>query len=383
MLAAMLQAAGRRVDRYISPHLVAFNERILIDGAPIAEERLARCLERCEAANAGLPITFFEITTAAAFLAFAERRADWVLARDRARRPAGRHQRRPAARLCLISPVSMDHESYLGDTLASIAREKAGILKPGVPAVIAAQRTEALAVIEARAAEIGAPLLLQGRDWDVRATATGLRGRVARTPARAAAPGAGRHAPDRQCRARGGGSAAAARCRSRQRGDRTRPARGALAGAPAAAGGRAAGRGRPARTPSSGSTAATTRRQGRCWPTACRALLRARALHLVVGMLSTKDLGQFLAPLLPLAASLRFVPIAGEPLGRDPAASAATAALMGARAARGGLGRRQPCRRSSPAEAAPYDILICGSLYLAGEVLRDQSLNLPQRPLRR
>ena len=79
MLAAILQGLGRRVDRYISPHLVRFNERILIDGAPLGEDRLAACLERCEAANEGQPITFFEITTAAAFLAFAERPADWVL----------------------------------------------------------------------------------------------------------------------------------------------------------------------------------------------------------------------------------------------------------------------------------------------------------------
>ena len=175
MLAAMLQAAGRRVDRYISPHLVAFNERILIDGAPIAEERLARCLERCEVANAGLPITFFEITTAAAFLAFAEGQAEWVLLETGlgGRLDATNVVARP--RLCLISPVSMDHESYLGDTLAKIASEKAGILKPGVPAVIAAQPPDALAAIEERAAEVGAPLLLQDRDWGVWPTATGLR----------------------------------------------------------------------------------------------------------------------------------------------------------------------------------------------------------------
>ena len=84
MLAAMLQAGGQRVDRYISPHLVRFNERILIDGEPIAEDRLAACLERCEAANAGAPITFFEITTAAAFLAFAEDAGRLGAARDRA-----------------------------------------------------------------------------------------------------------------------------------------------------------------------------------------------------------------------------------------------------------------------------------------------------------
>ena len=175
MLAAMLQAAGRRVDRYISPHLVAFNERILIDGAPIAEERLARCLERCEVANAGLPITFFEITTAAAFLAFAEGQAEWVLLETGLGGRLDATNVVPRPRLCLISPVSMDHESYLGDTLAKIASEKAGILKPGVPAVIAAQPPDALAAIEERAAEVGAPLLLQDRDWGVWPTATGLR----------------------------------------------------------------------------------------------------------------------------------------------------------------------------------------------------------------
>src|SRR5262249_4220779 len=148
MLAAILQGLGRRVDRYISPHLVRFNERILIDGAPLAEGRLAACLERCEVANAGAPITFFEITTAAAFLAFAERPADFVLLETGlgGRLDATNVVERP--RLCLISPVSMDHESYLGNTLASITIEKAGILKPGVPAVIGPQRAEAQTVIE-------------------------------------------------------------------------------------------------------------------------------------------------------------------------------------------------------------------------------------------
>ena len=175
MLAAILQGLGRRVHRYISPHLVRFNERILIDGVPLAEGDLAACLERCESANAGAPITFFEITTAAAFLAFAERSADWVLLETGlgGRLDATNVVERP--RLCLISPVSMDHESYLGDTLASIAFEKAGILKPGVPAVIGPQPPEAQAVIEARALEVGAPLLLHGRDWRAEPTADGLQ----------------------------------------------------------------------------------------------------------------------------------------------------------------------------------------------------------------
>ena len=96
---------------------------------------------------------------------------------------------------------------------------------------------------------------------------------------------------------------------------------------------------------------------------------RERALHLVVSMLSTKDLGQFLSPLVPLAASVRFVPVPGEALSRDPEASAATAGLLGARAATA-ASALDAVRAIVAAEPAPYDILICGSLYLAGDVLR-------------
>jgi dihydrofolate synthase / folylpolyglutamate synthase len=368
MLAAMLQAAGCRVDRYISPHLVAFNERILINGLPIAEDRLARCLERCEAANAGLPITFFEITTAAAFLAFAEGKADWVLLETGLGGRLDATNVVAPPRLCLISPVSMDHESYLGATLASIAFEKAGILKPGVPAVIAPQRPEALAVIEARAAEVGAPLLLHGRDWDAQEGAAGLvvetRERRLELPRPILA---GTH----------------------QIGNAGLAVTAALQLAAADLDADALGRGlREARWPArlqrlvAGPLVAAVPPGTTVWldgghnPAAGRVLadslpglLQGRALHLVVGMLSTKDLGQFLAPLLPLTTSMCCVPIAGEALSRDPAASAATAGQMGARAAAAGS-VESAVEAIVVAEAAPYDILICGSLYLAGEVLR-------------
>ena len=111
---------GRRVDRYISPHLVRFNERILKDGAPIDEVRLAACLERCEAANRGEPVTFFEITTAAAFLAFLEEPADWVLLETGLGGRLDATNVVAAPRLCLISSVSMDHEGYLGDTIKAV-----------------------------------------------------------------------------------------------------------------------------------------------------------------------------------------------------------------------------------------------------------------------
>ena len=153
----MLEAEGRRVHRYISPHLVRFNERILLSGLPIEEHRLAGVLDAAERANDGLPITFFEITTAAAFLAFAEEPADVLLLETGlgGRLDATNVVERPL--LTLISPISMDHESFLGDTLGAIAWEKAGILKPGVPALLGPQRPEAAAVLERRAREIARP----------------------------------------------------------------------------------------------------------------------------------------------------------------------------------------------------------------------------------
>src|SRR5690606_32264276 len=124
--------------------------------------------EEVEAANAGKPITFFEVTTAAAFVAFSRVPADWVLLE------VGLGGRFDATnviddpRLCVITPISIDHTQYLGDTLAKIAFEKAGILKPGRPAVIARQPAVARTVIEARAAELSAPLAIGGQDWDSR-----------------------------------------------------------------------------------------------------------------------------------------------------------------------------------------------------------------------
>jgi dihydrofolate synthase/folylpolyglutamate synthase len=369
MLAAMLQAGGHRVDRYISPHLVRFNERILKNGAPLDEAALAACLERCEQANDGAPITFFEITTAAAFLAFAEAPADWVLLETGlgGRLDATNVVARP--RLCLITPVSMDHESYLGDTIGRIAFEKAGILKPGVPAVVGPQRSEALAVIEARAVAVAAPLLVHGRDWEAHQRAgrmvleTAATGRIKLPRPRLE----GVHQIDNA------GLAAMA----------------ALQLAEAGLDARAIGRGlREARWPARLQRLArgpmvelvppgtTVWLDGGHNPAAGQVLAdslgtpaRERALHLVVGMLSTKDLGQFLSPLVPLAASVRFVPVPGEALSRDPEASAATAGLLGARTATAGSAL-EAVRAIAAAEPAPYDILICGSLYLAGDVLR-------------
>lgn len=168
---AMLEASGLRVHVYTSPHLVAFNERIRL-GAPgggtlVDDERLANALLAAERANDGEPITFFEITTAAAFLLFAENPADIVLLETGlgGRLDATNVVERPVA--TAITTIGFDHQRFLGDTLADIANEKAGIIKPGVPIVVAPQKDEAAEAIARTAARKGAPLLLGGQDWTV------------------------------------------------------------------------------------------------------------------------------------------------------------------------------------------------------------------------
>src|SRR2546421_2902561 len=164
-LRACLEAGGYRVHAYTSPHLVRFHERIRLASRLIEEDLLLELLEECERANRGEPITFFEITTAAAFLAFARTPADVVLLETGlgGRLDTTNVLRRPAA--TAITPVSLDHQAFLGDTVAAIAGEKAGILKPEVAAIIGPQPSEAEAVIEARAAEIGAPLSRWQKEW--------------------------------------------------------------------------------------------------------------------------------------------------------------------------------------------------------------------------
>ncbi|TDL89225.1 bifunctional folylpolyglutamate synthase/dihydrofolate synthase [Meridianimarinicoccus aquatilis] len=167
MLRAGLERAGAKCHVYTSPHLVRFHERIRLAGDLISEHELSALLDECLAANGPDPITYFEITTVAALLAFSRNSADWTLLEVGlgGRLDATNVVEQPAA--CVITPVSIDHEQFLGDSLAKIAGEKAGILKSGVPAIIGPQKDEALDVIEERAARIGAPLLVHGQHWHV------------------------------------------------------------------------------------------------------------------------------------------------------------------------------------------------------------------------
>ncbi len=170
-LKGILEAAGYRTHAFISPHLRKFHERIML-AAPggahsIGERHLADILSRAEAANRGEPITFFEITTAAGFMAFAENPADIVLLETGlgGRLDATNVIDEPLA--TILTPISLDHCSFLGDTIEAIAGEKAGILKRGRPAIVSRQTEEALGVIEARARALSAPVHAGGREWDV------------------------------------------------------------------------------------------------------------------------------------------------------------------------------------------------------------------------
>ncbi|HUD85867.1 MAG TPA: folylpolyglutamate synthase/dihydrofolate synthase family protein [Xanthobacteraceae bacterium] len=175
---AILEAAGKRVHVYTSPNLVRLNERFRIaregGGKFVGDDELADVLTECEAKNGDAPITVFEIETAAAFLLFARHPADALLLEVGlgGRLDATNVVERPLA--SVITPVSIDHRDFLGDTIEQIAAEKAGILKAGVPAVVASQARDALAVIERQAARVRAPLRIAGEDW----TATEERGRL-------------------------------------------------------------------------------------------------------------------------------------------------------------------------------------------------------------
>jgi len=170
-LRATLEAAGLRVHAYTSPYLVRLNECCRIGraggGVLVGDDELKDALERCERANAGAPITVFEIKTAAAFVVFAQNPADALLLEVGlgGRLDATNTIEKPLA--SVITPVSMDHTEFLGSTLTSIAGEKAAIIKRGVPVISAEQAPDAMAVIEAQAGRMRAPLYAAGQQWHV------------------------------------------------------------------------------------------------------------------------------------------------------------------------------------------------------------------------
>jgi len=367
-LRAMFEAAGAGVQSYTSPHLVRFHERIRLVRGLIDEAALLALLERCEAVNGTEPITFFEVTTAAAFLAFAEEPADVLLLETGlgGRLDATNVLSQP--RLSVITPVSIDHVQYLGNDLAGIAVEKAGILKSGVPAVIGAQPPAALAAIERRAVEIGAPLYTHGRDWRIAAADGGMvfRGRGGER----ALPAPALHGAHQIENA--GIALACAEVLDEFALD---PAGLTQARWPGRLQQLHAG-------PVSAQLPATHLPGGwEVWldgghnPAAGLALGQVvagwddRPLYLVCGMLNTKAAEDFLRPLAPHVAALYAVAVPGEPASLAADATAAHARATGMRAV--SIGDVHKAVESLVRDETPGRILICGSLYLAGRVLAE------------
>jgi len=168
MLRAGLNEIGLKTHAYTSPHLVRFHERIQLNNNFIDENDLTDILDECYSANKNRPITYFEITTCAAILAMSRKHADYVLLEVGlgGRLDATNVISRPA--LTIITPVSVDHEQFLGNTIKQIAGEKAGIIKPFCPVVIGKQNKEALEVITEKALEQKAPILAEGRQWHIK-----------------------------------------------------------------------------------------------------------------------------------------------------------------------------------------------------------------------
>ncbi len=362
MLRAGFESTGARVHAYTSPHLARFHERIRLAGELISEPALTALLDECVAANGPDEITFFEITTCAAFLAFARTPADWTLLE------VGLGGRLDATnvmspRLSIITPVSIDHQQYLGETLPEIAIEKAGIIKRGVPVIVGPQTDEGLAVIERQAMRLGAPLLAYGQHWHVGEE----NGRLVfqdedglldlplpnlpgphQVQNAGAALAALRHLgfDAAACEA----AVTRAQWPARMQRLRVGPL---IASAPKVElwldGGH---------NPAGGAAIAAT-----------LARMPHRPTHLICGMLNTKDVLGYMTPLAPQVATLTAVSIPGEKNTLPAEATRDAALTAGIRAT------TAPSVAEALADIAARDpearVLICGSLYLAGTVLKE------------
>lgn len=363
MIRAGLEAAGKRVHAYTSPHLARFHERIRLAGTLITEDALTAILDECYAVNGGEAITYFEITTCAAILAFARTPADFVLLEVGlgGRLDATNVLEKPA--LTIITPVSIDHQQYLGDTLAEIAGEKAGIIKRGVPCIVGPQQQAGLEVIEARAARLGAPVMASGQHWHAREEAGRLvfedeRGLLdlplPNLPGPHQIENAG--AALAALRALGMGEAAfeAAVTRADWPARMQRLRQGPLIDAAPGAelwldGGH---------NPAAGQAIAATLDR-----------LPERPTWLICGMLNTKDIAGFMRPLAGHADGLLAVSIPGE-ANTLPAEDTAAAARKAGISAETAASVAEALAKIT-AQDPTARVLICGSLYLAGAILRE------------
>jgi len=369
-LRAIAEAAGLKVHALTSPHLVRFSERIRIAGKLISDEELSRRIDEVEAANRGEPISFFEITTALAIHAFAQTPADITLIEVGlgGRFDATNVFERPA--VSVITPIDYDHVELLGPGLANIAWEKAGIIKSHRPVISSRQPDEALAVIEAEAKRLGAPLTLMGRDCEAFEEHGRLRvqtqDRLLDLPA-PSLPG------DHQF-ANAGLATVAALALGDTRIDDAAIARGVAS---------AVWPGRMQRL-TAGPLAEMARERGAdVWldgahnPHAARALAQAcarmaardgRPIVLIVGMLGRKDAAGFFEAFRDLAP--RIFATAFDSGGATPARSLAMIARsLGIHATGVNGGVAAALARALRISGPPPHVLICGSLHFVGDVL--------------
>lgn len=367
-LRAIGEASGWRVHVYTSPHLVRFNERIRLAGRLASDSEIDAALAEAERVNAGQPITVFEIITAAAFLLFAAEPADLTVLEVGLGGRADATNVVPPPAAAAITSISLDHREFLGETLAAIAAEKAGIFKVGAPAITGEQPAEALEVLTAHAASLGISLGRRGAEWRIAEGPMGLCyedrfGRLELPPPALRGP----------WQADNAGIAIAAMRAAEPRLPQAAFAEGLR---------RAEWPGRMQRL--RGVLPALLSQEWELWldgghnPGAGAALAEYlaawwdRPLYLIVGMKTGKDASGFLRPLLPFAASVYAVAEPGQHLAMPPSE---IIAATGGRVLAGPTVRAslRALARSEP----PGRVLICGSLYLAGQVLKADRALVP------
>ncbi len=367
MIRAGIEGAGGAAHVYTSPHLARFHERIRLAGSLIEEDELSTILDDCLAANGPEAITYFEITTCAGLLAFARERADFTLLETGlgGRLDATNVVEAPA--LTIITPIDLDHQQFLGDTIEEIAGEKAGIIKRGVPVVVGPQPEAALDVIEARAARLGAPVLAYGQHWHVWEECGRLIFQDETGLLDLPLPNlVGGH------QVMNAGAALAA---MRHLGmDET---------AFEAAVTRAEWPARMQRLKTGPLVDMATKSGAELWldgghnPAAAKAIVESlsrlpdRPTHLICGMLNTKDVSGFMQILSNVAESLKSVSIPGQTatiLAEETRDFAAVAGLESSDAP-----SVEAALEMILAEAPRARVLICGSLYLAGEILKENA----------
>ncbi|WP_170367287.1 bifunctional folylpolyglutamate synthase/dihydrofolate synthase [Ruegeria arenilitoris] len=363
MIRAGLEGAGLTAHAYTSPHLARFHERIRLVGKLISEPKLTAVLDECYTANGGENITYFEITTCAALLAFSRVPADYTLLEVGlgGRLDATNVIAKPA--VTVITPISIDHEQFLGNTLAKIAAEKAGIIKRGVPCIVGPQPDEAMEVIEATAARLGAPLLAHGQHWHVHEEHGSLIYQDENGLRDLPLPNLlGAHQVQNA-------GAALAVLRHLNLGDAAYEAAVTRAEWPA----------RMQRLKTGPLVEQAP--QAELWLDGGHnaaagvaladvlAKLPPRPTHLICGMLNTKDVTGYLSPLAQKAASLTAVSIPGETntLSAEETAAAAKSVNLPATTASSVSQALDTIIKADPQAR----VLICGSLYLAGNILRE------------